>query len=492
MQKNYFVLVFATILSRLLGFFRDFCIAIIFGSSAVADALAIALRIPYFIRRLYGEGSLSLSLSVKYSLYHNYKYALSVELTKILSIYLIPCILLTFFLAKELVLLLAPGLASMQESLNMASLYVQYSIFYVFFAILAANYMALSYSENKFFVAGFSSSVFNLIIIFFSLCSMCLELELHEKAILISLGVSLAGFAKLLMLRAATKNPKKNEELQKKTIKRISKQMASTLPLDTLAAGFPQLSFFVASFIASFYGVGHISSLFYAERLIEFPLGLLGASLAVAGANKLSSLTKRYELAKESKKIFLLCLAINIPAAFGLFALSKQICSVLFGYGNFSSHSIELTSLALKAYSIALPAYALSRLLLSVVYNFKYRNILWISTLIGFFTCVLSAFALMQVFDFLAAPLSAGLGIWAYTISLWLYSSKYLKFKIFKFTVLIFLAKLIVSSLLMYLFLDSIYSFFSNEFVALFASILLGAMIYFLFASLFGVRKILK
>lgn len=366
------------LLSRLLGFGRDAAMAWLLGGSGIGDVMTAALRIPYLARRLFGEGTLSLSLTVAcaQTALHNEKasFYLASRVTKVLSLWTAVLVTLTFLGAKDVVRILAPGLAASDIPFNAASeeavRLFRICIPYVFFAVLAAGNMALLHSRRCFLLPSLTPALFNLVVLAFA--GMAAFFPEADPACLLAGGVLCGGLFQWLSLL-----PKINRERKRQlystypsTEIALSKIRIQNILMGIFGAAMPQLAFLICSAQVSFLPEGHMSALFYAERLMEFPLGVLGAATGIAVTPYLATLAqasndRQNAFTRKIEQSLRLSLALNLPAAAGLAAVATPLVSFLLHHGAFDASAASATVSALLAYLPGLPAYALSRPLLA-------------------------------------------------------------------------------------------------------------------------------
>ncbi len=358
--------------SRILGFARDLAMVWLLGGGPTADALSAALRIPWLFRRLLGEGALSLPLTAWYAR-HPHSAARSAEtaarrLVPLAGLSMVAGVLF----AEPLATLCAPGLDD--AVLEQTAFLLRLCLPYVPFAVLASCAMAALHSRRCFLLPSLSGVLFNLVTLLFLLAAFCLR----DTSIMPS-PLSAAG----LLCAGATCGGAVQWAFQARGVRKlcptasmappVMEKSADAVPLRLFtglpAAAAPQLAFAAAGCLASFLPVGHMAALFYAERLIEFPLGVTGAAAGLAVTPILAEAAARNnpkKLRAETDRALRLALMLNLPAAAGLAAVSLPLAATLFDHGAFDGRTVRLTVEALWAYASALPACALARPLLAL------------------------------------------------------------------------------------------------------------------------------
>ncbi len=367
--RHALVVVGATCCSRILGFVRDLSMAWLLGGGATADALSAALRIPRLFRRLLGEGALSLPLTV-WCARHPESAARSTAAGRRLVFLAGLAVVAGVLCAEPLAALCAPGLDTAAR--DRTAFLLRLCLPYVLFATLAACAMASLHSRKQFLLPSLSGGLFNLVTLLFLFTAFCLRnadiISLPAAAGFVCTGAACGGAAQWALLGTAARKLRPTKDATPPTT-----ASTDTAPLrlgaGLTAAAVPQLTFAAAGCLASCMPVGHMAALFYAERLIEFPLGVTGAAAGLAVTPVLAEAAARNnpkKLRTETDKALRLTLMLNLPATAGLAAVSLPLAAVLFDHGAFDSRTVRLTVDALWGYAPALPACALARPLLAL------------------------------------------------------------------------------------------------------------------------------
>jgi len=351
-----------TLISRLLGFVRDMLIARIFGVDLPTDAFFVAFKIPNLFRRLFAEGAFSHVfvpvLSANKT--HGNKDALRllIERTAGTLAVILFCISLAGMLVAPLVIwILAPGFAWQGSQHDLAVKMLQITLSYLFFIGLVAFAGSVLNVHNKFAVSALTPVFLNITMI---AAAIWLAPKMDVPVVALAWGVFAAGAVQLLFqipslvrlglikrFRVGFHDPE------------VSKILGLMVPA-IFSVSITQINLLVDTLIASFLKAGSVSWLYYSDRLVEFPLGLLGLALGVV---ILPSLSRSH--AAEDMKAFSdslnwglrLVLLMGMPATIGLFLLAEPMLSTLFQYKEFSVSDVYYSGLSLKAYSLGLIAY---------------------------------------------------------------------------------------------------------------------------------------
>lgn len=383
-----------TLVSRLLGLLRDVSMAWLVGGGIMADALVAAMRLPHALRRLLGEGSLSLSMTAtllrqedahvsngdhawgQTDITASALQSLAKAIALRLGLLLAALTLAGVWGAPLLTALVAPGLVG--QELSLAVELFRICLPYVFTAGMAALAMAVLHCRQVFWLPAFSPVLFNLTMLAFTGVAVFCELE---PAPALAWGMLVGGGVQWLVQwvgvrRFLLQDPlcqgERGQRIQAGACQqdwgRSAWRCLGHLPAGVLGAAAPQLAMLAAMILASGLGEGKVAALFYAERLLELPLGLVGACLGMASLPSLSRLAIGGDLALFAERLsqaIRWSLLLALPAASGLWATGPYLIEVLFGHGAFELLAVRETSLALWAYLPGLPVFACNRCLLA-------------------------------------------------------------------------------------------------------------------------------
>ncbi len=353
----------ATLLSRLLGFVRDVVLARIFGASGATDAFFLAFRIPNFMRRLFAEGSFSLAFVPVLSEYkaNGDREALRDlidHVTGTLAAILLVLTAVGVFAAPLVLSVFAPGwLADNRPEFTLSAGMLRITFPYIMLISLTALAGGILNTFERFLVPALTPVLLNLSLI---AAALLLAEYLEVPITALAWGVLVAGFAQLLLQVPALMRlglmPRPRWDWHHAGVRRIMKLMIPTLFGSSVA----QVNLLVDSIIATFLVTGSVSWLYYSDRLLEFPLGVLGIALATV---ILPSLSKKHATASGAEFsatldwALRLALIITVPAAVGLAILAEPILITLFQYDAFKPADVHMSALSLVAYAAGLPAF---------------------------------------------------------------------------------------------------------------------------------------
>jgi putative peptidoglycan lipid II flippase len=363
-----------TLLSRVFGLVRDITLATVFGVSGGTDAFLVAFKIPNFMRRLFAEGAFSQAFVPVFSEYKekHSREALRDLIDHVagsLGTVLLLIATLGSVAAPLLVYLFAPGFTGNTERFDLTADMLRITFPYLFFISLVAFCGGILNSYNKFAVPAFTPIILNLCLI-----SAALWLSpLFEQPIMaLAWGVAAAGVLQLLLQFPWLL---KLKLFPVPRIKRhhegVSKILRLMLPA-VIGSSVMQINLILDTIIASFLAAGSVTWLYYSDRMLEFPLGVLGIAIATVILPALSQ-----QHANESRESFnqtldwalKLVMLIALPAGIGLMLLAGPILATLFQHGDFSANDSYMASLSLMAYILGLPAFILIKVLAPGFYS---------------------------------------------------------------------------------------------------------------------------
>ena len=364
---------FYTFLSRILGLIRDMVVARFFGSGMATDAFFVAFRIPNLLRRLFAEGSLTIAFIPVFTEYLRRKsredaYELARVVLTVLSIILTVITILGIILAPWIVRLQAWGFGYEGVKYDLTVLLARITFPYIFLISLVALFMGILNSLRHFSAPAAAPILLNVGMIG---ATIWIAPRLSQPIVGTAIGVILGG-----ILQVALQIPM----IVKKGIPLIPKWMPSHPALKKIGllmlpavfgSAIYQFNQFIGTLLASFLDEGSVSWLYYADRMVQFPLGVFAIAISTAALPALSS-----QVADRDHSAFndtlnhsvRLTFFIAFPSMIGLIILGKPIIQLFFQRGAFDSYSTVMTTRALVFYSLGLWAYSGIRIIVSAFY----------------------------------------------------------------------------------------------------------------------------
>lgn len=356
-----------TMVSRLLGFARDILIAAALGSGVVADAFFVAFRFPNLFRRLFGEGAFNAAFVPLFARRlegegEGEARKFAEESLSVLTAALIVFSVLMMLAMPWLMLLLAPGFIENPAKYDLAVLLTQITFPYLLCMSLVALLSGILNSLNRFWAAAAAPILLNIILI--AAISIAIWLGFEQRfgaGIILSTGVTLAGIAQLLMLWIAVRRAGLKLQFRWPRYTPGVKRLVELGIPGIIAGGITQINIVVGTVIASLQA-GAVSYLYYADRLYQLPLGIVGVAIGVVLLPDLARKLRAGEHASamdSQNRSLEFALLLTLPAAVALSVAAEPIVRVLFERGAFSPSDTTATSFALAAFSLGLPAFVM-------------------------------------------------------------------------------------------------------------------------------------
>lgn len=356
-----------TAISRVLGFLRDILIAIVIGAGPVADAFFVAFKLPNLFRRMTAEGAMTNAFMPAYAKARQHSDAeaagLAAEVQAVLLSVLIVLTLVMEVAMPVIISLLAPGFEQGGSRYANAIYYARLTMPFLPMISLVALWAAITNAHDRFLGGAAAPIVLNVFLIGGALAA---GLMAAFEAAPLALAVPVSGiFQMLLMQRMLAKINRRPAWVWPRLGVRSRTMWKAFFPA-ALGAGGMQINLLVDTILASLLPVGAVSALYYADRIAQLPLGIIGIALGTALLPRLA----RHEVAGEVDAVanaiargLQLGLFFGLPAMAGAILLSDRIIGGLFGYGAFDVARIEPTALVLIAYSIGIPAFIIAKVL---------------------------------------------------------------------------------------------------------------------------------
>ena len=348
-----------TMVSRILGFIRDAIIARMFGVGMATDAFFVAFKLPNLLRRIFAEGAFSQAFV---PILAEYRQTRSPEATQafvqhiagLLSFMLVIVTAIGILAAPWIIYLTAPGFATSADKFELAATMLRITFPYILLISLSSLVGSILNTYHQFSIPAFTPTFLNVSFIVFALFftpyfdppALALAWAVFVGGIL-QLGFQLPALAKLGFL----KMPKL--DFKDAAVRRVLLNMAPAI----LGVSVSQVSLVINTIFASFLVAGSVSWMYYADRLMELPTGVLGVALGTILLPTLSKHAANQDTVNFSALLdwgLRLCLLLTLPAAVGLGVLAFPLVATLFMYNQFSALDAVNTQWALVAYAIGL------------------------------------------------------------------------------------------------------------------------------------------
>lgn len=362
-----------TLISRILGFLRDVLIARIFGAGMASDAFFVAFRIPNLLRRLFAEGAFSQAFVPILAEYKNRRTEeetrnLIDHVATLLAVALCIVTLLGVFAAPLIIYISAPGFSVDQEKFALTIDLLRITFPYILFISFVALAGGILNTYSKFSVPAFTPVLLNLSFIG---CALWLAPLLDPPILALAWAVFIGGILQLAFQVPFLLRIKRLPRLRLKFGDTGAWRVLKLMGPAVFGVSIGQISMLINTIFASLLVTGSVSWLYYADRLMEFPAGLLGVAL---GTILLPSLSRHFASHSSENYSRLLdwglrlTIMLTLPAAAALALLATPLIATLFYHGAFTAEDVWMTRQALLAYSIGLLGLILVKVLAPAFY----------------------------------------------------------------------------------------------------------------------------
>lgn len=409
-----------TMASRVLGFVRDAMMAAVLGAGPAAEAFVVAFRLPNLFRRLFAEGALNAALVPIYARRMEREGRDSAvrfggEAAVLLILVMLALTVLAMAFMPFVILVLAPGFADDEATFALAVALSTVTFPYLTFMALSALLSGMLNTAGRFGAAAAAPMLLNVVLIAAMLLSLSGFFPMIPAEFL-AWGVFIAGIAQFGLVAWDCKRAGILFHLPRPRIGTDIRLLLRRMGPGVLSAGVSQINMVVSTILASLLPAGAIAHLYYADRVAQLPLGVIGVAISVALLPLLSRQLSAGDDAgardslNRSLEIGML---FTLPAAAALIAMPLPIVDVLFRRGAFEAGDAFATAEVVAAMAVGLPPVVLVKVLSPAFFaRGDTRTPLYIAALSMALNLVL-AFALMRVLGAAGIALAASLAAWA-------------------------------------------------------------------------------
>ncbi|MDR0942012.1 MAG: murein biosynthesis integral membrane protein MurJ [Holosporales bacterium] len=401
--RRFFTVSGLTVLSRILGVFREAALLHFLGATAEMDAFTIAYKFPNFFRRFFEEGGFQSIFVPYFSDYYSVGKlkgagCFASRLFSLIFWVMLFFSILVFVFAKQFAILMAPGFINSPEKLALAVEFTRIIFPTVMFISLSTIYSGMLISRKVFFPYAMAPVWVNAILI----GSLFIGKDILSAGRRISYGLLAAAiflYLYMLLHSRREKLPRVSLSSIKLTtgIKRFLKKLTPVL----VGAGIAQVNVFTGSWFASILPTGCITYIYCADRFVQLPLALFGISMGLVLLPEISeslAVKKNTDLKGIRNRSLLFTMRLTFPSVIGLIALSYHMISLIYGHGKFTEDAARSTSYVLKIVSIGLPAYVASKIISSVLFAQKDAKTPVLAAIISIATNIVLSFILVFPF----------------------------------------------------------------------------------------------
>ena len=422
MIRSFLTVSTGTLASRLLGFARDSIIAALLGAGPVADAFLVAFQLVNVARRLLTEGGLNAALVPAWLRVRETggTTAAAAFAGRVLGTITAGLIAATAGLAVLMPLVmsvLAPGFAG-RETLQIAVDDARLMLPYLAFAGPVTVLMSLLNAQGRFALTAFSPLLFNIALISVMAVLLLRRQDATDAAQIIAATVGVAGFLQLSIL-VLRRGDTVATPLRVSFDAEIRGFLAKAIP-GMVASSAPQLLMIAGLIIAST-SPSAVSWLYFANRLIELPLGIVGVAMGTVLIPQMTRALRsddRAAIADAESRGLELAVGLALPAMLGLMVLSEPVVRLLFEHGAFTAADTALTAQTLTWLALALPAHVLVKALSPAFFAREDTLTPLLATLRGVALALALAVLLGHFFGSGGIAAAIALGAWSTALTL--------------------------------------------------------------------------
>ena len=366
-----------TAVSRVLGFVRDVVFAALLGAGPAADAFLVALKLPNMFRRLTAEGALANAFVPAFARARRddgdeAAMALAGETQTTLMLVLVTLVGLGEIFMPAIVGLLAPGFADTPDRMDAAVTLARVTFPYLPMISLVAFWAAIANADGRFMTAAAMPVIFNICLVGGALLiPMATGWLALEKAMPLAAALLVAGLLQVAVMARLLRRIGRMPAWSWPRFAAPVRAMWRQFSVASAGAIAMQVNLIIDLVLASLLPVGAISWLYFADRVAQLPLGIIGVALGTALLPRLSAQFRETDPAAARTSLaeaIRFAAFLVVPAMVALIVIAPQIIDGLFGYGAFSQAAVAASASALAAYAIGMPAHILVKILQPAFY----------------------------------------------------------------------------------------------------------------------------
>jgi putative peptidoglycan lipid II flippase len=350
--------------SRMAGFVRDTLTAMFLGAGPVADAFFVAQRLPNLFRSLFAEGAFTAAFVPLYTTEqerHGPEAAqrFAGQALMLLLAALLPFSVVVMMFMPQVMLILAPGFENSPEKYRLAVNFSTITFPYLALISVTALQTGVLNAQGRFGPGAAAPIAFNIVLISGLFLARFAHLDVGTT---LAWSVTISGVVQCAWLAISCYRAKLSIPLVKPHLGEASKHLFRRIGPGAIGAGAAQVNLLVSTILASTLPTGAVSYLFYADRLNQLPLGIVGIAVATT---LLPLLSRHIEAGREDHakhymgRSIEFCLMLGLPATIGLALAAQPIIQTLFEHGKFTHEDTIATAETLAAYSLGIPAFLL-------------------------------------------------------------------------------------------------------------------------------------
>ena len=407
-----------TMVSRVLGFIRDVLTADVLGAGPIADAFFVAFKLPNFFRRLFAEGAFSVTFvplfaKTAHADGQDAAARFAEEAQAALLAVLIPLTVALLLFMPLVMLVLAPGFEAGSDRYDLAVKLCRITFPYLTLVSITALQGGVLNALDRYGPFATAPILFNLCLI----GGLLLTPLFPNAAYALSWGEFAAGIVQVVWMMGSCRRAGILLKLRRPRLTPQIRRLFTLMGPAAVGAGAVQINIFIDTMIGSLLPAGSISHLYYAERLYQLPLGVIGIAIGTALLPALARHVRADDRAGAKRleaRAIEASLLLSLPAAIALMVAGAPIMTALFARGHFTPADALATAGALAGYSAGIPAYVLAKTLSAAYYAREDTKTPLKFSLITVALNTIFALSFVLIFHFGVIGISAATGITAW------------------------------------------------------------------------------
>jgi len=405
-----------TLVSRLTGFIRDVVIAAVMGVGMLADAFLVALRIPNHFRAIFSEGAFNSAFLPTYAQVLEKEgqgpaRSFSSRITTLMLVVQIAVLIAAFVGMPVVVTLLAPGFSDDPAKFDLAVTLTRITFPYLLFITLVTILSGILNAHERFAAAAAAPVLLNVAIV----AALGLTFLFPSAGHAAAWGVAAAGVLELALVWFAARRIKATPGIAAPRLDPAMRRFFKTLGPAVIGSAGVQLAMFADTIIASFLPTGAVASLYYADRLYQLPLGVIGIAAGTVVLPEMSRRIASGDVAgayAAQNRAMGMTVALAAPFLVAFLTLPELIMAALFQRGAFDATAAARSGAVLAAYALALPPAVLIRSAVASFYARSDTMTPLIASLSAVAVNILTKILLLDRFGVVGLALGTAVGIW--------------------------------------------------------------------------------
>lgn len=415
-----------TLISRLFGFVRDQLIAFTLGTGPIAEAFFVAQRLPNLFRALFAEGAFNNAFVPQFARKvegegKDHAFGFARDVLSVLANWMVLFCGLAMIFMPWVMLILAPGFRNDEATFALTVELTRICFPYLGLMSLTALFSGILNSLGRFTVAAAAPILLNIVVISATLLAWWLGLgNTADTGRLLAWGITLSGIIQMLLLLIAAKQAGAKVRPGFPRLTADVKQVIAKAVPGIISGGVTQINLMIATMLATSIS-GGVAFLYYADRLFQLPLGVIGVAIGVVLLPTLSRKLRAGDgqgALDTQNRALEFALFLTLPAAAALIVIGRPILHTVFEHGAFTRDSTLAVAPALAAFAIGLPAFTLMKIFQPSFFAREDTKTPMYFAFVTVAVNIIASFVLLKYFSHVGIALATSLAAWLNAVAL--------------------------------------------------------------------------